>query len=315
MPAAIHDDDNDDTTTLIDPSNPGDGGGPADDEDNGNGPTAAELAAEEAQRAAAAAKPAIDADPGTDSQVPRMIPKGRFDEVNEERKALAEQLAQATAALAALAAGRTTAPANAPAADEPGAFDLKAAMRERLRALASGDDDRALELDEQIQDYTLQQAKAAARQEYEASQATMTQQQQAAALKATAAELTKLYPQLDAKAADADQDAIDFVVARRDRLIAEGKPAHEALRQAVAVAAKRFGFDDDEPAPTKVDGATARLLAARQRNAAAAAAQPPELGGKGNRATTVARFDVEKMTDEEFAALPEAEKKRLRGDV
>jgi hypothetical protein len=314
MPGLTHDEEDDSTATLIDPANPDT---PADDEDNGNGPTAAELAAEEAERAAAAAKPraAADADPGADAQVPRMIPKGRFDEVNEERKALAEQLAQATAALAALTAGTKTAPAKEPAADDPPAFNLKAAMRERLQALASGDDDRALELDEQIQEHTLQQAKAAARQELEASQATMTQQQQAAALKATAAEMKQLYPQLDEKGAEADQDAIDFVVARRDRLIAEGKPAHEALRQAVVVAAKRFGLDGDGTAPTKDDPAAARLLAARQRNAAAAAAQPPELGGKGNRATATARVDIEKMTDEEFAALPEAEKKRLRGDV
>lgn len=310
MPGLTHDDDdNDDTATLIDPANPDATSG---DEDNGNGPTAAEL---EAQRTAAKTKaPAPDADPEAEHEAPRMIPKGRFDEVNEERKALAAQLAHANAALAALATGGK-APAAKEAAEDPPAFDLKAAMRERLQALASGDDDRALELDEAIQQHTLAQATENARRQYEAAQATMTQQQQAAALKATAAELTALYPQLDVKSADADQDAIDFVVARRDRLMAEGKPAHEALRLAVTVAAKRFGFDGDESAPTKSDPVAARLLAARQRNAAAAAAQPPELGGKGNRATQVARLDVEKMTDEEFAALPEAEKKRLRGDV
>lgn len=311
MPGLTHDEDDDNTATLIDPANPDADAG---DEDNGNGPTAAEVEAENNARAAALKQVATGADGDAEHEAPRMIPKGRFDEVNEERKALAAQLAHANAALAALATGGK-APAAKEAAEDPPAFDLKAAMRERLQALASGDDDRALELDEAIQQHTLAQATENARRQYEAAQATMTQQQQAAALKATAAELTALYPQLDVKSPDADQDAIDFVVARRDRLMAEGKPAHEALRLAVTVAAKRFGFDGDESAPTKSDPVAARLLAARQRNAAAAAAQPPELGGKGNRATQVARLDVEKMTDEEFAALPEAEKKRLRGDV
>lgn len=313
MPAtATAIDDDTDQDELIDLNAP-DAGSP-EDEDNGNGPTKAELEAENAARAAALKQVATTDDTDTDdtAAAPRMIPKGRFDEVNEERKALAAQLAQANAALAALATGKTTQVAEP---DKPAAeFDLKAAMRERLQALASGDDDRALELDEAIQQHTLKLATENARRQYEEGQATLTAQQQAQALKRTAAELTALYPQLDAKSAEADEDAIDFVIVRRDKLMAAGKPAHEALKEAVAVAAKRFGFADDA-APTKDDPAAARLIAARTRNALAAAAQPPELGGKGNRATQTARQDVATMTDEEFAALPEAEKKRLRGDV
>ena len=58
-----------------------------------------------------------------------------------------------------------------------------------------------------------------------------------------------------------------------------------------------------------------RLVAARTKNADAANRQPPELGGKGDRATQTARLNVAEMSEEDFAALPAAEKKRLRGDM
>lgn len=311
MPGLTHEDDDDNTATLIDPANPD---APAGDEDNGNGPTKAELQAEALLEAAATGKvkaPAADADQEADGH-PAMIPKGRFNEVITQKNTLADQLAQAQATIAALVAGKA-APAQADQT-ETQAFDRDEALQEQYEAIQVGDKARAIELGKRIQQDILREATESAVRQYEAKQETLTQQQQAQSLKQTAAELTAKYPQLDVKGEDADQDAIDFVVARRDRLMAEGKPAHEALRLAVSVAAKRFGFDD-EPAPTKTDPTADRLLAARQRNAAAAATQPPELGGKGNRATAIARLDVEKMTDAEFAALPEAEKKRLRGDM
>jgi hypothetical protein len=290
---------------------------PDPNEDNGNGPTAAELAAENDARAAALKQVAGDeadseaeAEPGTKGQ---RIPKARFDEVNNERKALAEQLAQANAALAALAVGKT-----APVQQQeeaPPEFDLKKAMREKLTALATGNDDRALELEEQIQEHTLKTARALARQDMEADRAQMTERQQAQALQATAADIKKVYPELDDKGPDADPDAIAFVITKRDALVAKGMLPHEALKEASEFVAKRMGFAQPETAPTKTDPTADRLVAARERNARAAAAQPPELGGRGNRATQTARQDVATMTDEEFAALPEAEKKRLRGDV
>jgi len=58
-----------------------------------------------------------------------------------------------------------------------------------------------------------------------------------------------------------------------------------------------------------------RTLTQRQANAQAAIQQPPALTGLGERATRLARSDPAKMTEAEFAALPAAEKARLRGDI
>lgn len=316
MPAALIDDDTD-TDELIDPTGKTGTDEIVDETDNGNGPTKAEREAEEAARQAALKQVAKAgaAEGDDDTTPPKMIPKGRFDEVNEERKRLLDELAEANKALAALATGKPAA-TQAPAPEPEPEFDLKKAMRERLQALATGDDDRALELDEQIQAHTLKVATENARKAYAEEQATLTAAQQAKALQTAADEMRTKYPQLDHKGEAADADAIDFVIARRDKLVAGGMPMHEALRQAAEVAAQRFGLTTvGGAAPTKGEPAADRLAAARARNAAAANAQPPELGGKGNRATETARKNVAEMTDEEFAALPEAEKKRLRGDV
>ena len=307
MPTAtMLDDDQDEIITADGDDAPGD------TPDNGNTPdTAEQIAAAEAERKRALKHVAAEGE--EDGAPPRMIPKGRFDEVNNEKKALQDQLSQALAALAS--AGKA---APAPEAEKTApAFDLKAAMRERLAAIVRGDDDRALELDEEIQAETLKRARAEARQEFEAGQAEREQRTQAESVQKVAATIKKQYPQLDDKSEEADEDAILFVIARRDALIQKGEAPSEALRKASAIAADRFGFGaaDGANAPTKTDGAAARLIATRERNARAAAQQPPELGGKGDRATQTQRANVAEMTDEEFAALPAAEKKRLRGDA
>lgn len=93
MPASAIDDDTD-QDELIDTDKPDAKTG---DEDNGNGPTAAELAAENDAKAKALKQVAGDEaeDEGEPEAKRQRIPKSRFDEVNNERKTLADPLTQA----------------------------------------------------------------------------------------------------------------------------------------------------------------------------------------------------------------------------
>jgi hypothetical protein len=242
-----------------------------------------------------------------------MVPLSALQEERdlEERDRRKELTAQNEALLQALAATNKAAPAAAPAAAAPTAFDMKAARAAHHAALVSGDDAKALELDEQIAEAMLvegeRRALARMRKEQEADSLRVQNEdlQQAGEL------VKKAYPQLDNKSPNADPDAILFVIAKRDTLVQAGKAPGEALRAAAEQASKLFGFGAGQPTE---DVSTARTILARTRNAAAAAAQPPELSGLGNRATRAQQTNVETMTDEEFAALPAAEKKRLRGD-
>lgn len=277
---ATHDEDNDNDEVLTRPEG----------KDDGNTPEA---------EAPAPAAPAPAPEEGA------MIPKGRFNEVLTDRNALREQNAELMALL------RTNKPAvEAPAPPAAPAFDIEKAEEQWLAALAAGNDSEALKLRREIRAAEKAEAQHAAEAVVEARE----QRNQAGLVKEAAAEIKAKYPELNEKSDTKNDDAIDFVVAKRDRLVAQGIPAHKALAQAAENAAKLFGFGGGEAVPTPVKTDT-RAIEARSRNADAANRQPPVLGGKGDRSTQNARTDVAAMSDAEFAALPEAEKARLRGDV
>jgi hypothetical protein len=302
MPRAADHDDDDGQPEFIDTNKPGD---PHVDqpEDNGNTPDPV------AKPAAADA----DADALTaPAAPPEMIPRARFNEVSEQL-AEARREKEQILALAASKGAIAAAPA-APAAPVEPELDVRSTIKARNEALAMGQDDRALELDEKLHAHAIAQATKQARTEIEADQSRRAVQTQAQELARVGAEVKAKYPQLDGTSADKDDDAITFVVATRDRLIESGKSAAQALTEASEKAAKIFGFGAPAPTPPNADPATARTIAARLRNAAAATAQPATLEGVGNRASRQQQDNVEAMSDEQFAALPAAEKKRLRGD-
>lgn len=300
----------DETTQTMD--------GPADlAPDNGNTPSSpAEISEANDARAKALRQLAGDDDDETDPKAGKgqFIPKGRFDEVNTRKNALEAQNAELIAALAAAASRSAIAAPRADPTPEP-AFDMRAAYKARMQATLDGDEDAMLEIESKITAHNRAEARKEARADMEAQTGLLSARRQEESLKEAAVEMKAKYPQLDEKSSTADEDAISLVIVRRDKLMAAGIPAHKALTQAVDAVATRLGFDAPRQVASETDPVSARMLQARTRNAAAANQQPPDLGGKGDRATQAARIKVEEMTDEEFAAMPEAEKKRRRGDM
>lgn len=158
------------------------------------------------------------------------------------------------------------------------------------------------------------------------TEAQRTRKQQEADFAEAVQEVIDAYPVLDSKNAERDQELIDFVIAKRDRLIASGKAPAAALREAAKSVMEKFGQKDGDDGAGdgggdgkskpkgKDDPVKARQTQALARNAAAANGQPNSGGGKGNRAASAEQTDVAEMSDEEFDSLPEAEKRRLRGD-
>lgn len=238
-----------------------------------------------------------------------VIPKERFDEVNEalkESRRVNEALAEALRAR-----GGTPPAAAAPAADAPKPVDLDALEAQYADALMDGDLAKATGIRKQIRDEEKRQAKEEALAEMSAAEerklfADAVKDAQAA------------YPQLNHKDPQADKAAINDVVKWRDFLVAsEDLPLHIALRDAVQTVAsargwEKAGADKKDPTPTPSNRAEEQ----RRKNAVAANAQPAQLnGGVGERAGRARQLDVETMSDKEFAALSDEEKKALRGDV
>jgi hypothetical protein len=135
------------------------------------------------------------------------------------------------------------------------------------------------------------------------------------ALTEEAETVVKAYPYLDTAEGEA---AMEMIIERRNSLAAKGMAPHLALREAAALIAPRFAPAGSTPAKDLQQGAAhadSRETAARIRGAQASIAQPPATAaGLGSRAAGTEPSDVERMDDEQFDRLSEADKRRLRGD-
>lgn len=211
-----------------------------------------------------------------------VIPKARFNEVNEERKALRAELERLQQEQQQREA-------------EVERVDIRALRREATAALLEGDSDKHDELQERIDNEILRQAE-------ENATYRITQQTEANAFKQRAAELTADYPVLNPKTGD--PEAIELVVELRDSYIGKGMGMVEALERAVAKVAPRF--QQDQPA---TDDADARKLAAVKRGATDSNRIPPQGGGVGNRALPPAT--TREPTQSEWDAMTPAQREKI----
>ena len=242
------------------------------------------------------------------------IPKGRFNEVNERRKELESENERLKRELAEARAAQPAAPAAAHVATaaqpEVAVFDVAAKEQEYADALIEGDTGKAAMIRGEINSHLIEQAT----QQAEGNIARRSAQQ---LLQAEVEVTLKTYPWLDTPDG---AEALDLILAARDRAISQGVAPHQALRSAVAKIAPRFKPTEDDDTPSgdlsgSTKGVDTRSSEAVRRGAADAVAQPPAMQvGVGNRATPASRVDVTAMDDEQFAALSPAEKSRLRGD-
>ena len=238
---------------------------------------------------------------------PSGIPKARFDEVNEAKKAYQAELEEAKAEIERLKASSAPKP-QAQAEPKPAStFDDDAAEQAYIDAMMDGDADKAKTIRREINAHL----RAQAVQDFETSQ---TSKSNASALQAESQASLESYPYLDTPDGEF---ALELIVAARNKAIASGVAPHIALRDAVAKIAPKFSPDGDTPPrdlPAAKTQADTRTQEALRRGAADSLRQPPAVqAGIGNR-TTQARVEVEKLDEDQFANLSNAEKKRLRGD-
>lgn len=237
----------------------------------------------------------------------KSVPHARFNEVNEalkleraERLRLEEELARAR--------GGQQAQHQEPQQPEQRApeFDFKAARKQLREAIYEGDDEQAEQIEEEIERQTeLKQARIAEQRARELLEQRASEQQQKDAQKAVqtvVAEAYETYPFLDIASPEASQDAIDEVVALRDLYISRGKSAAQAIAEAVAKIGPRYS--DAQPRKQDRSSAIEQNLERERRI-------PPSMPGVGERAR---KIDYSNLSEDEFDALPEAEKRKARGD-
>lgn len=236
------------------------------------------------------------------------IPKARLDEVISQRETLKEQLAEANRKLQEATATKDAPPAESVPAAPTTTANLKDLRAQHREAMMDGDMDKAATLDELIDVEVIRIAEA----RFEQKQATQFQQ---TSLQAASAQALSDFPYLDTPDG---AEALDLIVMSRDRKIAAGMAPARALIEAVSSIAPRFLPSGQANSDKGLSDTTAskdtRSANALLRGAADSNQQPPSIqAGVGNRATAT-RVDVAKLSEEQFENLPDAEKKRLRGD-
>ncbi|CAM3407033.1 hypothetical protein [Paracidovorax anthurii] len=268
----------------------------------------------------APARVAADADDGSSSEDGQAedgknspgIPRSRLNEVTQQRRE-AEQRAQAMEAdnarlraqLAELAAGRAPvaqAPA-APTAPASPAFDVDEAEEQYAQLLMEGDTKAAAAVRRQINQAIEMSAFN------RMAQTTASQQSQQVAIQ-TVDDLLVQHPWLGT---EDGQEALDLIEASAFMKVQRGVPLAEALREATQRIAPRFA----PPAGGGQGGGQSvdiRVQRAIERGAAHSLMQPANTAaGMGNRATPP-NVDTSTLSDDEYMALPEAERRKARGD-
>ncbi len=243
-------------------------------------------------------------------KTPKTVPYARLAEVTAQN----QQLMQVLEAVASgrIPASQATA-GQEPSEEETPAFDLKAKVRERNSALLEGDEDKAAEIDMEIEEHRNNTIRAAARKE---ALSDFQAAQQKTATERVVAEAFEKYTFLDDGSEDFNPEALDEVMMYRNHYMSKGDDLPEALAKAVGKVCPQYAGGDNsgEGAPkTNVRDAKKVL-----RNARAARAQPPQTAkaGTANRETIdVGKLDFENMDEDKFDALPEDVKAKARGDA
>lgn len=278
-------------------------------DEGGKGKEPLDLGHEVMPKQPVTAATATEPDEGEDAgKVSNGIPRARMNEVIRQREAAqaeAEELRREIERLRAGQGGAAPAPAS-PASPAAQTFDVRAAEEQYAQAMLDGDVKVAAALRMQINAHIEEAAFT------RFSEATSSQQA-AVKAQATVEELLQAYPWLDAPEG---AEALELIEASVMLKMSRGTSRHQALAEATNAIAPRFAPDGTprRVLPANQGAVDTRSERADRRGSADSLLQPAAVqAGMGNRATP-SQVDANRLTDDEYMALPEAERKRLRGD-
>ena len=229
-----------------------------------------------------------------------MIPKRRLDDVVAKQRKAEQEAAELRKELAEALAKAQAIPA----------IDVRALSKQRNEAVLDGDLDKAAEIDEQLHAATQQIASEPI--DMDALEARVEAKME---LKSTLTSVFKEYPQLDTDSDVFDEDLNAEALVFQSAYLNQGYLPAEAVRRA-ANAAVRVVRPEllTETAEPKAAVKTRKTNV--KDNVEASNAQPPKMNqGESGGKTSSEMVDITKLTDEEFDALPEATRARMRGDL
>lgn len=261
----------------------------------------------------AAEEPAAEVVAEPEEKPDATIPRARFNEVNEENKALKARLdALQSAQRHSEQPGQQE--EQPPAAENP-REKIREMRRQQKDLEYEGDMESANALGDQIDDLLLQIATVQAETRIKQSVSQETLQ---TSLEAVATAAYDKYPFLNIDSLDVDVDAVGAVRARTSELITSGLTPVEALQTAVDEKGPKFarllGAATPSVDPNRAEQVRqSRDIQARTTAAAASVAQPPILPGKGEESFVV---NIDKMSEKQFKEFSKTEAAaKARGDI
>ena len=229
-----------------------------------------------------------------------MIPKRRLDDVVAKQRKAEQEAAELRKELAEALAKAEAIPA----------IDILALSKMRNEATLDGDLDKAAQIDKQIYEASKQVASEPI--DMEALESRVEAKME---LKATLTSVFEEFPQLDTDSDSFDEELNSEALVFQSAYLHQGYSPAEAVRRAANAAIRVVR-------PELMTATEAPKVAAKARktnvkgNVDASNAQPPKMNqGESGGKTSSEMIDINKLTDEEFDALPEATRARMRGDL
>ncbi len=271
---------------------------------------------------AAAKKAAEEKEPDGIDEIDKKIkiPKWRLDQSEEKRRETERENEELKTRIAALEKGS---PPEQPKPEDkkeaPKVYNFEDAEERYADALVEGDKKKAAEIRSEIR---AEEEKYRQAKQDEQNTATATRQAIENEAGVIATKMFKEYPFFDSTSDKANKRAIGVLLAVRDQAFRAGTPFPQAVQQAFDEVGPMYVHLMEKPVEKKgeekktseqIEADKKKLADDEKKKAAlAAGAQPPDLKGSSQQASK--KINAATLTDEEFDALPEAEKARLRGD-
>jgi len=250
----------------------------------------------------------------------RSVPHARFNEVNEQWKIERAERLRLEEEMARLRGEKPAAKAADPEPEAAPEFDFKTKRKELREAMYEGDHDAAEKLEDEIEAARMEQMERLADSKAEAKLKAKTEQeeslrqeerlkQQEVSVAQASSEAIAKYPFMDDKGKDYNEEAVEEVLALRNYYIRDkNMSAAEAITLAANKVGQRYvGEDGDTDNKEPAKPSKAQL----ERNIERSERIPARGAGLGERAN---KIDYESLTEDQFENLPDAEKKKARGD-
>ena len=224
-----------------------------------------------------------------------MIPKSRFDEVLAKQKALQKKLDDALA------------PKIEDVKEAPD-FDFDAKEVEYQTLVMEGETEKATKLRSEIRTAEKQQMMF----EVQAKMGqTVTQNQEQVDLQTKATQLESIYPELNQADPNFNQDKTNEVLELRDAYMIQGYTGSDALQKSVDLIMGKKESVTTTPDPVVQKIVEKKKIANTTKKLETAEKQPPAMKGKNK---VDKKVDINKMSIDEFDALPAETLRRMRGD-